>query len=107
MTPTISEQERYRRAEQRVRQIKGFYWHLYWYLLVNIFLTFGRPIRNLFSEGSMDWDSFNFGSFSVWFFWGIGLGAHWMHVFGKNIIFSRQWEERKIKEFMDRDSFGE
>jgi hypothetical protein len=107
MTRTYSEQERYRRAEQRVKQIKGFYWHLFWYLLVNIFLTFGRPIGQFFEEGTFDWDTFNVGSFSVWFFWGIGLGAHWMHVFGKNIIFSKQWEERKIREFMDKDSFGE
>jgi hypothetical protein len=43
--------------------------------------------------------------FAVWFFWGIGLAAHWLGVFGKNIVFSKAWEERKIKEFMDKDKF--
>ena len=102
-----TQDERYRRAQRRVKEIKGFYWHLFWYLLVNLFLTFRKPISQLFSDGTWDWDDFNYGSFSLWFFWGIGLAAHWIHVFGKNIVFSRQWEERKIKEYMDKDRLSE
>ena len=105
METNYSNEERYRRAEKRLKEIKGFYWHLFWYLAVNIFLTFGGTIVSFFSDGSFEVRHFNFGSFSVWFFWGIGLAAHWLNVFGKNVFFSRNWEERKIKEFMDKDEF--
>ena len=101
----FSEQERYRRAEKRVKDIKGFYWHLFWYLVVNIFLTFGSAIGNFFSDGELEFGNLHFGSFAVWFFWGIGLVAHWLSVFGKNIVFSKDWEDRKIKEFMEKDKF--
>ena len=98
-----SEQERYRRAQKRVKDIKGFYWHLFWYLVVNIFLTFGSTIANFVSDGTLEFKAWNFGTFSVWFFWGIGLGAHWLQVFGKHIVFSKDWEERKIREYMEDD----
>ena len=46
------------------------------------------------------WD---FGTFAVWIFWGIGLAFHAFGVFGQNILFGKDWEERKMKEFMDDD----
>lgn len=104
MEQNFNNEERFRRAQKRVKDIKGFYWHLFWYLAVNIFLTFGSSIRFFFTDGTFSFDHFNFGTFSVWFFWGIGLAGHWLHVFGNNIIFSKDWEKRKIKEFMDKDS---
>jgi len=105
MENNYTNEELYRRAEKRVKDIKGFYWHLFWYLAVNIFLTFGGPIWKFVSNGSFDLSNIHFGNFSVWFFWGIGLVSHWLHVFGKNIFFSKNWEERKIKEYMDQDKF--
>lgn len=97
------EEERYERAKKRVKDIQGFYWHLFWYVAVNIFLTFGGTIRNIFKGDSFEIIHFNFGAFSIWFFWGIGLAVHWLRVFGKNIIFSKDWEDRKIKEYMDKE----
>jgi len=104
MEENFNNEERYRRAKKRVKDIKGFYWHLFWYLVVNIFLTFGSSIKLFVTDGTFNIDHFNFGTFSVWFFWGIGLVSHWLHVFGANIIFSKDWENRKIKEYMDKDS---
>ena len=93
------EEERYIRAQKKVKQIKGFYWHLFWYLVVNIFLL-GVIYKNLGSDDNF----FEFGHFSTVFFWGIGLFFHWLGVFGKNIVFSKDWEERKIREFMKNDN---
>ena len=98
-------EERYARAQKKIKEIKGFYWHLFWYLAVNIFLTFGSSLGNFFRFGELEFGSLNLGMFTVWFFWGIGLVGHWIRVFGKNIFFSKDWEERKIKEFMEKDSF--
>lgn len=93
----FSEEDRYLRAKKRVNQIKGFYWHLFWYLVINImiFVTITKNLESL--------KQLNFGHFSTAFFWGIGLAAHWASVFGRNLIFSKNWEERKIREFMDKD----
>jgi hypothetical protein len=68
-------------------------------------LTFGGTIKTFFREGTLEFNNFSFENFSVWFFWGIGIVGHWLHVFGMNIFFSRNWEERKIKEYMDKDKF--
>ena len=42
-------------------------------------------------------------NFSTALFWGIGLLAHGTSVFGSNLIFGKEWEERKIQEFMNKD----
>lgn len=96
-------EERYKRAKKRIKEIKGFYWHLFWYLVVNIFITFGSTISDMFRGDSITLNELHFGMFSVWFFWGIGLAGHWLKVFGKNIIFSKNWEDRKINEYMEKD----
>lgn len=98
------EEERYDRAKKKIKDIKGFYWHLFWYLIVNLFLTFGNSISGLFHGERIVFNNLDFGIFSLWFFWGIGLASHWIKVFGKNIFFSKDWEERKIKEYMNQDN---
>lgn len=92
------DEDRYLRAQKRVKQIKGFYWHLFWYAVVNIFILVSI-YRGLGNKENF----LQFGHFSTAFFWGIGLAAHWASVFGRNLIFSKNWEERKIKQFMDKD----
>ncbi len=98
MKDTFFEEERYARAQKRVKKVKGFYMHLFWYLVVNIFLL-AMIYKNI---ESVD-DLFQWRHFSTPFFWGIGLVFHWVAVFGRNIVFSKDWEDRKIKEFMDND----
>jgi len=90
---------RYELAYKRVKRIKGFYIHAFVYVLVNAFIilsTFNRSMIG--SEVFFKWDTFATAAF-----WGIGLLAHGLSVFGRNIFFSDDWEERKIKEFMDKD----
>jgi hypothetical protein len=92
----FKKEEAFLRAQKRLKEIKGFYWHAFWYVAVNIFI-FVMIASN--SNGNI----WNFGTFSTPIFWGIGLGFHALAVFGKNLFFSKSWEERKIKEFMDED----
>jgi len=99
----FNEEERYLRAKKRVDKLKGFYWHLAAYLIVNVFISSSKIIGNL-SNGETFIEAFwDFGTFAVWMFWGIGLAFHAFGVFGKNILFGKDWEERKINEFMDED----
>ncbi len=89
-------EEAYLRAQKKLKDIKGFYWHAFWYVAVNVFIIVMIASN---SKGSI----WNFGIFSTPFFWGIGLGFHALTVFGKNLFFSKSWEARKIKEYMDKD----
>lgn len=91
--------ERYEIAAKRVKRIKGFYVHLIVYILVNIFIIAGNFINN----SNKDPFFWNWQTFSTALFWGIGLVAHGLSVFGKNLFFSSNWEEKKIQEFMDKD----
>jgi len=86
----------YLRAKKHVKEVKGFYIHLVVYVLVNSFLMFSN-FRHI------DFNDLNVWIFSPAFFWGIGLMFHAYGVFGKNLLFNKEWEERKIKEFMEKD----
>lgn len=98
------EEERYIRAQKIVKKIKGFYWHLFWYLAVNSWMTLQVVNYDIFTEEGLNEVLFNIEIYSTWVFWGIGVFFHGFHVFGKRLSFSKDWEERKIKEFMDKDS---
>lgn len=90
---------RYELAYKHVKRIKGFYVHALVYVLVNAFITISAFNRNLIgSEIFFRWETF-----STTLFWGIGLLAHGLSVFGRNLFFNADWEERKIQEFMDKD----
>lgn len=85
---------RYRTAKRRVKEIKGFYIHAAVYVLVNLFLLAlnvqqGEPVTDLDNY----WTAI---------LWGVGLLAHGLSVFLPQIIFGRDWEERKTRELMDR-----
>lgn len=89
---------RYRAAQKRMKDIKGFYTHLLIYVFVNIAI-FVVDIRYGDYESITD-----LSNYATIFFWGIGLFAHWASVFGPNFIFGKNWEEKKIKEILERDN---
>jgi hypothetical protein len=103
MENNFRKEQEYSIAKKRVKAIKGFYVHFIVYILVNIFIS-GVIIFGLTESG----DSFtealsNFGVYSTWVFWGIGIFFHFMGVFGFGSLISKDWEERKIKELMEKD----
>lgn len=84
-------------AESRVKKLKGFYTHLIVYLLINTFIIY---INYGYSKGNVS--LFEFKTFSTAIFWGIGLLAHGFNVFLIDFLFGKEWEERKIKEIMNK-----
>ena len=88
---------KYQEALKRVKKIKGFYTHAIVYVFVNIMIVF-LNVKNLDPGESY----FQFKNFMTAFFWGIGLVAHGLSVFVPNWIMGQNWEERKIKEFMEK-----
>ena len=89
-----SEEELYLQAKKRVESIKGFYIHFAVYIIINVFLL-TIIIMNL-DEGDNIWD---FGHFSTAIFWGVGIAFHALGVFGKDLLFGKNWEKRKIQRF--------
>ena len=91
-------EDKYAAAERKVKRLKGFYTHFIVYLFVNAFIVIVN-ISNL-SPGE---SYFKMENFATAFFWGIGLLAHGVSVFGHIFFFGKNWEERKIKELMEKD----
>lgn len=94
METNFTEEERYYQAKKRVDQIKGFYGNLISYIIFNIFFL----VFNLVTSPN-----------ALWFYWpllwwGVGVFFHGMRVFGYYPFFSKDWEERKIKDLMDKEN---
>tara|TARA_R110002050_G_scaffold100580_1_gene208163 strand:+ start:113972 stop:114301 length:330 start_codon:yes stop_codon:yes gene_type:complete len=97
---TINKQER---AKEKVAQLKGFYIHLIVYVVINTGFMTMKLARNLANGESFFEAIWDFGTFATPFFWGIGLVFHAFKVFSFNPFFSKDWEERQIKKYMEED----
>ena len=87
------EDKRYLKAKERVEKIKGFYSNLISYLVVIPILAY----INFRGLGGFPWVIFPALG------WGFGLVMHGMEAYGYNPLLGNDWEERKIREFMDRE----
>lgn len=93
-TPIYNEKETsYYKAQKRVEDIKGFYGHLTSYIIVNL----GLMILNLITSSQHLW--FLYPAMG----WGIGVAVHGMSVFNYLPFLGNNWEERKIREFMEQE----
>ena len=90
--------EQYQYAKNRVKKIKGFYIHFAIYSVINTIIIFGTFYDRSFTNNTF----WSLETFSTAIFWGIGLIAHAASVFGKDLIFNKNWENRKMKEFMNK-----
>ena len=100
----FSTDDDYNIAYKKVKRIKGFYSHLRIYVIINVLIVISSLNRNFFGSsfnenGLSDWHTY-----STAIFWGIGLLAHGLSVFGREIFFSNDWEEKKIQEYMDKNA---
>lgn len=88
-----NEQDLLIKAKKKVEDIKKFYAHLTSYIMVNTFLIF----LNLLTNGHFMW------SLIVVFAWGIGLVSHAMQVYNYNFFLGKDWEDKKIREYMEKN----
>jgi hypothetical protein len=93
--------DKYDRAHKRMKDIKSFYSHLVIYLVVNLVLMLAH--LGIFTHGFVSIEIWPKSFFMTPFFWGIGLFFHGLYVFQHKFRFFKDWEERKIKEFMEKD----
>lgn len=93
------EKQAYEVARQKVKKLKGFYTHLIVYTLVNAFVLVTK-YKNLDAGENF----LTFKTFSLMFYWGIGLVAHAFSTFVPHFAFGKDWEDRKLKQFMDKEN---
>lgn len=98
MENSIEDQIKRDKVTKKVKEMRGFYKHLTAYLAVNLFLLLIKVLNLKEHENFFIW-----GTFSTAIFWGIGLFFHWYSVFGADIVLGKDWEERKIKEMMEKN----
>jgi len=89
------EKDKYKRAKKRVEEMKGFYIHLSIYTVINTFI-----LVNIYLHSDHFWQ---WPHFITLFAWGIGLTIHGAKVFGFSLIFGKNWEERQIQKYIDKD----
>lgn len=103
-TNDYNNDDKYLKAKKRVESIKGFYWHLAVYIIINGIITISKITRNI-SNGDSLYDAlFDIGTIFIWIPWGIGVLIHGLVVFEVfKFLLGKNWEERKIKELMEKD----
>ena len=97
------ENRKLKKAMQRVEEIKKFYKHAVAYSLINLLLAFvwnfsfklvgDFVISNQFDGGDHKY-------LPIWFLWGIFLVLHGVKTFAFPNVFGKDWEARKVDEFM-------
>ena len=87
------ERASYERARRRVRKIRAFYVHAIVFVAVNALLH----VINFVTARRAYW------AFWPLFGWGIGLVAHGLAAYRWMPFLGKDWEERKIRELMDKD----
>jgi hypothetical protein len=90
----LDKENKYIRAKERVKKIKKFYSNLTSYIIVIGFLAGLNYYIDGWRHPWFLWAAFG---------WSIGLAFHAAKAFEWNPFFNRDWEKRKIKEFMEKD----
>ena len=86
--------EKYFKAQKRVRKIRHFYENLFTYFLINSLLI---VINFVFSPGHL-W------FYWVTIFWGLAIVLQAISLFTiRDKFLGDKWEQKKIKELMDKE----
>ncbi|WP_027376826.1 2TM domain-containing protein [Kaistella palustris] len=90
-----TQQERLQEAQKKVKSIRGFYVHATVFVFVNLFIIAGCAADDLQSLFTTD-------PYMTAVFWGIGLAAHGMAVFGQDLLFGQNWEKKQVQKILNK-----
>lgn len=85
----------YLEAKKRVKEIREFYTHLITFIVVCSALALINYLTNYWAYPWFLWAVFG---------WGIGLAFDAAKTFRLNPFYNKDWEERKIKEYMEKEN---
>lgn len=105
-TKEFSADEGFNLAYKKVREIKRFYWRLTIYLIVNVAIIVSNLNNDFFQIGNKgaDYGIFDLKTYTIAIIWGIIVLVDAFKIFGPNIFFSKDWEQKKIQKYMDREA---
>ncbi len=92
---TIQHEEKLARAQQKAKEIKGFYGSLFMYIAVISFLA----VINYQNNWEHKWFLYPAAG------WGLGILIKAFKIFYKGKYFGKAWEERKVAALMNDDNF--
>lgn len=98
MEDNFKNEDSYSKARKKVEEVKGFYGHLFSFIVINL----GLFVINVVTSPNYLW-------FDYWFywqllFWGIGLFFHGLKAFNCFPFLNKEWKERKIKEILQKEN---
>jgi len=96
---------RYKKAQKRVKELKGFYNHLKIFVIVNalLYLIKSGVLNSWMPKGFptesyyFDWVHTNF------IIWGLMILAHALILYRHKLPFLKKWEEKQIQKYMEKD----
>ena len=88
--------KKYLQAKKKVKLLRRFYIHLFIFLIVNITLL----VKLIMLEKDESLDTLVWLILNVMITWSIGIIIHAWCFFDGKILFSKDWEQRKIEEFI-------
>lgn len=110
MTCKITEIDKNRiKAESRVKELKKFYDHIAAYLIINFVFTLISNYYDIVVHIYGDFRISNkittqgFDYYPLWIIWGVFLAMDAFRIFGFVKLFGRKWEEKKLKEFINKE----
>ncbi|MFT4802393.1 MAG: hypothetical protein ACI93N_002171 [Flavobacteriaceae bacterium] len=90
----FNNENKYIKAKERVDRLKKFYSNLLSYI---VFIVFLAGLNYYVNEWRSPW--FLWAAFG----WGIGISIHAFKVFNWLPYMNKNWEDRKIKEYMNEE----
>lgn len=92
MNRSLENHPLYPEARRHVKELRGFYGHALAYVLV----IGGLALLNALGSPGRWWVQW------AAFGWGIGLAAHGLSLLARGSALGRDWEDRKIREYLER-----
>ncbi|OZV70076.1 2TM domain-containing protein [Winogradskyella aurantia] len=98
MSTTMKDQERQNAAITHLRRLKLFYIHLFGYIILvclilyNLYIVQGEYKNNIIALNII-----------TLVLWSLFVGIHGWRAFKGRILFSKRWEEQKLKEYLNHE----
>ena len=99
----IDKANKLERAKKRVDELKKFYKHVAFFIVINGFFI-GRRIYKDIEYGDSVFEAFtDISNYRLFFWWSVILVLHGLKTYRFDFFFGKNWEERKIKEEMNKN----
>jgi len=105
MEREFTQEQKYILAKKRVEKISKFYKHLAAYVIVNTFLSAIFIVGDINDGDTFTQAVFYNSNYKIWFFWGIGIVFQALNTFGLSLFLNKDWEQKKIQEYMDEQNY--